>query len=635
MNAFSEYPPSRMPVSSPGRELQQQQQRRRRKRSLPSRKTDAWYPRLFLLAAAACYWQALCSLLSESSLSCQVAAFHHAQPSRTVARYRTNSERIHKHSNAPRLQSTLRAIATTRLYSIQGQESIHVNAGFNQSPRQISIPSSSRPKNNNNSDRNGSPTANNNKNNTPAPVYITVGPPCAGKTTALAACLEQDGYDPATVLSSKEVALDEQSNVYVRVPLAAFLFPQTHLEDPAIATNGNTDSDNNNNNNNNGTSATTNSNSNNNTQQLLLGDSILVSTGTTLRDRLLDPPTTNLANTDTELRNVILRVAGRTTPQEFAQRIRTQALEVGDTVKFFQKRRIEVAEDLIDGVEQVAARAVGELLLQMLDEQQQQEKPSKVADLEHEQDLPYDHYDTTSSSGGTEDEDSTDDDEQEEPQVDLRTMNATSAHLLSAKALIKTPYVDLFVPQALFNGGIDKAERKLQKLLKGSSLSTPISWGNTNTRPVEYAAALAAAQRAGRPVKFVAWGTSNLPRVPRRELLRRTVSKFRNTGRYVPAGAVGAALGRVERLIQEAEKEARKLATVAKDNSRDDDDGTSGNNTEVAEQQEIHRMNVAFAALAGYLMYDDGHVMRISDPKNLNQKSNKASSSSKQRGRQR
>ena len=549
----------------------------------------------------------------------QVVAFH-TQPLQTTARYRTNSDSIHK-KTTQRIQS-MTHIITTRLYSIQGQESIHVNAGFNKSPRQISIPSS-RPKNNNttNNDVPGNDNSINNNNNMPAPVYITIGPPCAGKTTALAACLEQDGYDPVTVLSTKEVALDEQSNVYVRVPLAAFLFPQTRLDQATTTTTGN-----------NGTSTATdnnNNNNNNNNTPVLLGDSILASTGTTLRDRLLDPPSTNLANTDTELRNVILRVAGRTTPQEFANRVRKQALEAGDTVKFFQKRRIEVAEDLIDGVEQVAARAVGELLFQMLDEQQQQEKQSKVADLEHEQDLPYDHYDTTSSA---EEDDGSTHDEQEEPPVDLSMINATSAHLLSAKALIKTPFVDLFVPQALFNGGIDKAERKLGKLLKGSSLSTPISWGNTNTRPVEYAAALAAAQRAGRPVKFVAWGTSNLPRVPRSELLRRTVSKFRNTGRYVPAGAVGAALGRVERLIQEAEKEARKLATVTNDNSNDDT--VDGNNldmkNEVAEQQEIQRMNVAFAALAGYLMYDDGHVVRISDPRNLNQKSNKASSSAKQ-----
>ena len=240
------------------------------------------------------------------------------------------------------------ATTATRLYSIQGQESIRVNAGFNQSPRQISIPSS-----NHQNDRKS------NQASIPAPVYITVGPPCAGKTAALVACLERDGYDPTKVLSSKEVALDEQSDVYVRVPLAGFLFPQTRL-DTSIG------------------STTIDAKHNNDTK---LGDFILKSTGTTLRDRLLDPPTVNLANTDTELRNVILRVAGRTTPQEFANRTRAHALAAGDTSRYYKKRRMQVANDLIDGVEQAAARAVGEVLFQMFDEQQQQKKRSKVADL--------------------------------------------------------------------------------------------------------------------------------------------------------------------------------------------------------------------------------------------------------------
>jgi hypothetical protein len=76
---------------------------------------------------------------------------------------------------------------------------------------------------------------------------------------------------------------------------------------------------------------------------------------------------------------------------------------------------------------------------------------------------------------------------------------------------------------------------------------------------MEYGSALAAAQAARRPVRFVAWGTRHLPRVSRGELLRRNVERFRCTGRYIPSGAVGAALGRVERLIQVAQQEAEKM----------------------------------------------------------------------------
>lgn len=407
----------------------------------------------------------------------------------------------------------------------------------------------------------------------PAPLYITVGPPCAGKTEALTLQLEQDGYDPDSVLSSQEVALDEQTDVYQRVPLAAFIFPTTRL-DPK------------------------------------LGAKVLQS-GKTVSDRLLDPSPPPLDKTDIELRNVILRVAGRITPQEFADRSREQALQAGDTVKFFRNRRKEVTEDLIQAVEHVSVQAVGEVLFQMQLKMEQMD-----ADIEDENELPYDEEHPTKQT-----------EETTTPKLDLTTINATSAHLLSARALIRTPFVDLFVPHAIFCGGIDRAEDKLLHLLESLSSSHPVCWGNTNTRPVEYVVALKAAQRAGRPVQFVAWGkTPHMPRVPRRELLRRTVSKFRATGRYIPAGAVAAALGRVERLMREAEKEAAKLTAVA---TGDVNEETSGarlpeiDSDEEWAQADIQRINVALAALAGFSMDEAGYVIRVAEPTNFNQKASR------------
>lgn len=390
-----------------------------------------------------------------------------------------------------------------------------------------------------------------------APLYITVGPPCAGKTEALRLQLEEDGYD-ADAMLSQDVALDEQSDVYKRVPLAGFIFPSSLL-DPELG----------------GT---------------------LLSSGATLKDRLLDPSPPPLDKTDAELRNIILRVAGRITDREFADRTREQALQAGDTVQFFRNRRIQVAEDLIHAVEHVSVQAVGEVLFQMQLQQGQH--------AHEEQELPYD--------------------EEEEPQMDSLTLNATSAHLLSARALIRTPFVELFVPHAIFRGGIDQAEQELQQLLDNMPSTHPVSWGNTNTRPVEYVAALKAAQRAGRPVHFVAWGkTTHMPRVPRRELLRRTVSKFRLTGRYVPAGAVGAALGRVERLIKEAEKEAANLLAPGDGNAsskrltKDTLPSNLGKSKQLM-QDETAQMNAAFASLAGFSMDKDGYVTQIGDPKIFN-----------------
>eukprot|EP00797_Seminavis_robusta_P015506 Sro2326_g323440.2 (244) ;mRNA; r:6421-7152 len=203
--------------------------------------------------------------------------------------------------------------------------------------------------------------------------------------------------------------------------------------------------------------------------------------------------------------------------------------------------------------------------------------------------------------------------------------NATSAQLLSARALIRTPYVDLFVPHAIFSsgGGLDRAELQLQELLTNLPPTTPVSWGNTNTKPAEYVAALRAAQTAGRPVKFIAWGVSPfLPYVSRQELLRRTVSKFRNTGRYIPAGAVGAAAGRVEWLIREAAKEVGKLLdgeiAMNENDSRQDDDATALDNNYRSEDE--HKFNVAFAALAGFAMDEEGRVVRIAQPRTPNQR---------------
>lgn len=389
-----------------------------------------------------------------------------------------------------------------------------------------------------------------------APLYITVGPPCAGKTEALRLQLEQDGYD-ADALLSQDVALDEQLDVYKRVPLAGFIFPSSRL-DPE------------------------------------LGDTLLPS-GVTLKERLLDP-SPPLDKTDGELRNIILRVAGRITDREFADRTRQQALQAGDTVQFFRNRRIQVAEDLIHAVEHVSVQAVGEVLFHMQLHQEQH--------AHDEQELPYD--------------------EDEEQKVNLSALNATSAHLLSARALIRTPFVELFVPHAIFRGGIDQAEEELQRLLDNVPFTHPVSWGNTNTRPLEYVAALKAAQRAGRPVHFVAWGkTTHMPRVPRRELLRRTVSKFRLTGRYVPAGAVGAALGRVERLIKEAEKEASDLLAGGDGIASSDRlaNASSQGKLKQATQEENHKMmNAAFASLAGFSMDKDGYVTQIGDPRIFNKK---------------
>jgi hypothetical protein len=341
-----------------------------------------------------------------------------------------------------------------------------------------------------------------------------------------------DGYDPDDVFS-KDVSLKDQSNVYHRIPVAAFLFPTMKLNDE-------------------------------------LGNALLGGGTTTVREKLMA-----FGKTEEEIRNVLLRLAGRLTPPEFAKRCRRQAKESGDTKPYFQKRRIAVGEDLIRATEDVHLQAVSEVICQ----HHFQIPPSNDKELP---DYPTD-----------------DNNNDEQTLTASSSSNVTAeAELLSARDLIKTPYVDMFSPQALFREGLDRAKQQLRQKMDGLP-EDPISWGNTNTRPNEYVAALEAAEEANRPVKFVAWGTGRLTRVPRQELLRRNVAGLRNTGRYIPAGALAASLGRVEKLMKEAQIELKSMYDIL----------------DFTTEQQDDKMDEALASLAGFQMLENKRVIQIGDPK--------------------
>ena len=446
----------------------------------------------------------------------------------------------------------------------------------------------------------------------PPPIYITIGPPCCGKTEALRSYLLSEGHDPDIVFA-KDAALDCENvspDVYHRIPLATYLFP---------------------------TMAATTTNSMSASQSI--GDHLLKS-GSTVSERLVDP---RYHNTDQELRSIILRLAGRITPQDFASRIRRQAkYDYGDTVKYFQQRRIATGEALILAVESVAVQAVSEVICQMqLTSQQQLQQDDRISttkggiedgadgnDDEDGEELPYSYNGEKSDPSSGDNVTSL-----------LSTLNATQqAQLLSAKELIGTRHVDLYIPHAIFNGGLDRAKntlfdelrlgQELQKKQRRNMLDDdagvahaenaalqPAFWGNTNTRPMEYVVALEAAQEFHRPVKFVAWGTSRLPRVSRQELLRRNVARFRKSGRCIPSGAISAALGRVETLITEAQKVVETRSALSSTSSDDDNEGIE-DELDDSDEAFNHRMDVALANLAGYRMDRHGFVEKVGEPKN-------------------
>lgn len=122
--------------------------------------------------------------------------------------------------------------------------------------------------------------------------------------------------------------------------------------------------------------------------------------------------------------------------------------------------------------------------------------------------------------------------------------------------------IDLFIVEALFRAnpktnltGVDAAARQLKTLAQTSS--SPVAWGNTNTRPREYKNALTAAVESGRQVYFLVYGDSSrvsngvfLPVLEFKELQRRNINRLLESGKYVPAKGVWDSSERVENLVQ-------------------------------------------------------------------------------------
>jgi len=89
------------------------------------------------------------------------------------------------------------------------------------------------------------------------------------------------------------------------------------------------------------------------------------------------------------------------------------------------------------------------------------------------------------------------------------------------------------------------------------------------------------------------------------------VARFRNSGRYIPAGAVGAALGRVDKLLNEAQVEAKILAR---------DDAYINEPELFPGDRENQIMDAAFASLAGFRRIEGGFVVKVGEPKDSRSK---------------
>jgi hypothetical protein len=77
----------------------------------------------------------------------------------------------------------------------------------------------------------------------------------------------------------------------------------------------------------------------------------------------------------------------------------------------------------------------------------------------------------------------------------------------------------------------------------------------------------------------------------------------------LPSGAIGAALGRVEGLMRDAQQQLEMVAEPRPEGYP-------------PEEWEQHKMDVALAALAGYRMDQHGLVVQVDEPKYFNNNNN-------------
>ena len=343
-------------------------------------------------------------------------------------------------------------------------------------------------------------------NQTKGPIYITVGPQCSGKTTILKSIFggsfhknDETSTDNTTMSQAGgiDITIDDQPLVYITVPTGYFLrdgYCNDEFHD--VMTKG-----------------------------ISLGTEVL---GKTVQERI------NHASND-ELKNVIRRLAGQLSEEEFSHRI-------GEG---------EVAEDLIAAVEHIMISSNDETCLPdnvdlFIVESIFRPRPLKLMRNITEEKLSHSH-----------------------------SLSALEAALDQLKTHADNDQLH--------------------------SSTAPMAWGNTNTRPREYTAALEAAKQSGRPVEFIVYGGSeacdmirehltrreyrkahgdaggekssenssndefavqsqvfSLPKLSRLELFKRNLHRFTKTGRYIPGTAINDAMIRVESLLASAAAEAKK-----------------------------------------------------------------------------
>lgn len=214
---------------------------------------------------------------------------------------------------------------------------------------------------------------------------------------------------------------------------------------------------------------------------------------------------------------------------------------------------------------------------------------------------------------------------------------------LAASQLLLPPQIQLFIVEALFRPdfhtsnqtAVEAASEQLLFLAKTIPSTDALAWGNTNTRPREYATALAAAMASGRPVYFLAYGDSTrrpknnrnhnhigvakgvfaLPKLEKIDLLRRNIQRLLETGKYVPAKGIWESADRVERLTETVLRDLDKEVMLRlQQQNQDDDDDTGESLTLPQLMHSKFDFDRRLVQLANYELLKDRTVRYVAPP---------------------
>ena len=437
----------------------------------------------------------------------------------------------------------------------------------------------------------GRPT-NNTSNGRKAPIYVPIGPPCAGKTTVLSRILvpknatttngngsSQQHPTAAGRTAGRDISIDDQDGVYLQIPTRLFLVTDPKSNRPKTTS----------------------------PDGRLLNRTVH---GKTIYERLYSD-----GNND-EMRAVLQRLTGRLGKTEFRETIMRQMNCWNETQE--SRSREGGAPPPEAGRFKSVGRHGG---------------PNQIPSALSSQYLigAVEHY------------------------AETETL-ASSGHLRDANHPVLGPdgCSDLFVLEGIFRStdvveggrsrripsGLNLALSKMERLACNPNAlppNAPLAWGNTNTRPREYTSALEVAQKSGRPVVFIPHvnpsvvsvegggspspasdGSSSefLPHVELDELYRRSIGRLIHTGRYVPATAIKDAAFRCDSLMLSANAEMGRMFPANHDELDAGDEVKIGSAEEGAAATFTPvftklQLDMSLCKMAGYQMNVDRSVRKL------------------------